>query len=90
MDDELFYMWARKQQVDFNFSYLTLKYLFDCSIRKDIGYLPYGMILTPFFQKAKIKLNKEFQFHVLNITTMIIVSNLQKMSLTQGDNGCWV
>ena len=75
-------MWAIKQQVDFNFQYLILKYLYDYSIKKDIGYLPYRMILTPFFQKAKIKLNKELHFHVFNIITMIMVSSLQKMHLT--------
>ena len=82
MDDELFYMWVIKQQMDFNFPYLILKYIYDNSIRKDIGYLPYGMIFTPFFQKAKIKLNKELHFSMPNITTMIIVSNLHKMHLT--------
>ena len=83
-------MWAIKTSDDFNFSHLILRYLFDCSIRKDIGYLSYGMILMPFFQKEKIKLNEEMQTIMPNTTTMIIVSNLYKMHLTLSDNGRWV
>ena len=36
-------------QVEFNFLFLIMKFLYDCSLMKDIGYLPYGMILMPFF-----------------------------------------
>ena len=86
VNDELFYMWPIKNQVDFNFPYLTLKYLYDCSIQKDIGYLPYGTILTPFFQKAKIKPNEELQFHTPTTSTMIVVSKQHNMHLTQDDS----
>ena len=55
--NELFYMQAIKTQDDFNFSYLIMKYLYNCTSRKDIRHLPYGMIITPFFQKAKIRVN---------------------------------
>ena len=48
-DEELFYMWPIKNQGEFNFPYLIMKYLFGCSLRKDIGYLSYSMIFTPFF-----------------------------------------
>ena len=49
IDYELFYMWAIKKQANFNFPFLIMKYLYDCSLRKDIRYLPYNLILTPFF-----------------------------------------
>ena len=65
-----------------------MKYLFNCSLRKDIEYLPYDMTLT--FQKAKIKVNKEMQIIMPNATTMIIVSNLHKMHLILGDDQHWV
>ena len=87
MDDELFYIQAIKQEVDFKFPYLILKYLLEYFVRKDVGYLPYGMILVAFFQKAKLKLKKELHFHMPNTTTMITISNLHKRHLTQGDNG---
>ena len=88
IDDKLFYMWAIKTQDDFNFPYLIMKYMFDCSLSKDIGYLPFGMILTPFLKKAKLKVNEELQVLMPNATIMIIVSNLYKMYLTLGDDGC--
>ena len=59
-------------------------------MRKDIGYLPYNMILTPFFQKAKLRVNEELQIIMPNATTMITVSNLHKMHLTLRDEGGWV
>ena len=59
-------------------------------MRKDIRYLPYGMILTPFFQKAKIKINEEMQVILPNATTMITISNLHKMQLTLGDDKHWI
>ena len=65
-----------------------MKYLFDCSLRKDIGYLLYGMILMPFFQKAKIRVNEEMQIIMPNVTIMITVSNSHKMHLTLRDDGC--
>ena len=77
-------MWAIKTQVDFNFSYLIMKYLFDYSLMNDIGYLPYDMILMPFFQKVKIRVNEEIQIIMPNATTMIIVSNLHEMHLNLG------
>ena len=45
------------------------------------------MILTPFFHKAKIKLNEELHFSMPNIIIMITVSNLHKMHLTQDGDG---
>ena len=48
------------------------------------------MVLNPFFQQTNIKLNKELHFDMLNITTMITLSNLHKLHLTQGDDGHWV
>ena len=83
-------MWAIKTQADFNFPYLIMKYLYDCLLRKDIGHLPYGMILKPFFQKAKIKVNEEIQIIMPNATIMITLSNLHKMHLTFRGNRCWV
>ena len=74
-----------KTQADFKFPYLIMKYLNDCSLRKDIGYLPYGMILMPFFQKAKIMVDEEMQIIMLNATTIITISNLYKIHLTLGD-----
>ena len=88
--NELFYMWAIITQDDFNFPYLIMKYMFDCSWRKDIGYLPYGMILEPLFKKAKLKVNEELQVLMQNEIIMIIVSNLHNMHLTLGDYGCWI
>ena len=89
-DDELFYICTIKTQADFNFPYLIMKYMFDCSVRKGIRYLPYGMILMPFFKKAKLEVNEELHILLLNAITMIIVSNLYKMHLTLGDDGRWV
>ena len=80
-------MWAIKTQVNFSFPYLIMKYLFNCSLRKDIGYLPHVMIFMPFFQKTKIKVNEKMQLIMPNATVMIIVSNLHKMLLTLGDEG---
>ena len=48
------------------------------------------MILTPFFTKAKIKVNENFLVHPLNAITMITVSNLHKMHLQQDDKGNWI
>ena len=89
-NDKLFYIWIIKTQVDFNFPYLIMKYMFDCLVRKDIGYLSYEMILTPFFKKDKLKINEELQVLMPNATTMIIVSNLHKMHLILGDDSWWV
>ena len=83
-------MWAMKVQVDFNFPYLIIKYLFDCSLRKDIRYLPYSIFFTPFFQKAKLRVNEEMQIIMPNATTMIIISNLHKMHFILGCDECWV
>ena len=69
-------MWVIKTQAKVNFPYLIMKYLYDCTLMKDIGFLPYSMILTPFLQKAKIKVNEEMY------VIMLIVSNLHKMHLT--------
>ena len=83
-------MWVIKIQADFNFPYLIMKYLFDSSLRKDIGYVPYDMILMPFLQKAKIKINEEMQVIMPNVATMITISNMHKMHLTLGDDGHWI
>ena len=48
------------------------------------------MILTPFFKKAKLRVNEEIQVLMPNATTMITVSNLHKMHLTLGDDARWV
>ena len=61
--------------------------MYDWSMKKDIGYLPYEMILMPFFKKAKLRVNEELQTLMPNATIMIIVSNLHKMHLTLGDDG---
>ena len=45
------------------------------------------MILTPFFQKAKLRVNEEMQIIMPNTATMIIISNLHKMHLTLEDDG---
>ena len=71
-------------------TYLIMKYMFHCSLRKDIGYLPYRMILMPFFKKAKLKVNEKIQVLMPNATTMITVFNLHKMHLTLRDDGHWV
>ena len=61
--------------------HFILKYLFDCFTWKEIGCLPYGMILTPFFQKEKIKLNEELHVYASHTITMITIPNLHKMQL---------
>ena len=62
-----------------------MKYLFDCSMM-DIGYLPYDMILMPFYQKPKLKVNEELQIVMPNATTMVTISNLHKMHLILRDD----
>ena len=53
--------------------------MFDCSLRKDIGYLPNRMILMPFLKNAKLRVNEEIHVLMPNTTTMINISNLHKM-----------
>ena len=65
--------------LDFNMSNFILKYLVECSKRTNIGFLPCGMIFTPFFAKFRIKLNEEQQVLLINSNIMITASHLHKM-----------
>ena len=67
-----------------------MKYRYDCSVRKDMGYLPHKMILMPFLKKAKLMVDEELWTLMPNATTMIIIYNLHKMHLSLGDDGRWV
>ena len=59
MEDKLLFMWIIKNQLDFNMPYFILNYLVECVKWIDIGFILYGLTLTPFLLRVKIKLNEE-------------------------------
>ena len=80
------FLWVIKNQLDFN---MCLKYLAKCSNRLDIVFLPYGMILTPFLAKFKVKLNEKPHLLIINATLVFTMSHLHKIQLEQDNQGKW-